>query len=235
MFNRISSRYDLLNDVLSLGFQRGWRSKAVGGLCAEVGGSVLDLACGTGDFVRAYCRAHRPERVVCADLSPGMLRRARRKLEGVAGDVGVEFVQCSAEALPFGDASFDVILIGYGVRNFVDLGVAMGECARVLKPGGCMVILELSYPQGRWYAPFYGFYLLHVLPFVGGLFSGSLGSYRYLSRSIGDFARSGLLPASLASADLVVERESGDALGAVRILYVRRGIKSESSALRRCG
>jgi len=173
MFSRIAPRYDALNHLLSFNADRRWRARAAG----RVNGShrrVLDLATGTGDLAAALARPGRT--VVGADFCLDMLAGARRK------DPGVRLSAGDALALPFPEATFDAVTIAFGVRNFADLPAGLAEIKRVLRRGGLLVVLEFSQPSGAAGAA-YRVYSDRVLPWIGGLLSGSPEAYRYLNRS----------------------------------------------------
>lgn len=220
MFNDIAPRYDTLNHLLSLGLDKRWRRAAVRRVAAIRPAAVLDLAAGTGDMTLALLKRYLPQRVCCADLSPEMLGRGKEKISRrLAKRFGkkrlaqriapptTEFVECTAEALPFADESFDVVMIGFGVRNFADIPQSMREIARILKPGGRLVVLEFSMPHRGFFALLYRLYLRLYLPLVGGVISGSFRAYRYLPSSMQQYAReSPLLPAIEASGLRLVEQ-----------------------------
>jgi demethylmenaquinone methyltransferase/2-methoxy-6-polyprenyl-1,4-benzoquinol methylase len=183
MFAGIARRYDLLNRIISGGRDQGWRRKTVK-MAALVGGeTVLDVCCGTGDLALMFARAkNKPARVIASDFTPEMLVIARAK----AAKSGVELPLCAADALrlPFRDASFDVVSVGYGVRNFQDIDAGLRELARVLKPGGRLAILEATPARGiigrcaNWY-------INRVIPWLGNLLTGSgAKAYSYLADSI---------------------------------------------------
>lgn len=171
MFDVIAPRYELVNHLLTLGMDKRWRRRAIGDLRVPAGSLVLDVATGTGDFLR---EAHaQGMRAIGADLSLGMLEAARGE---------VVTVQADASALPFATASVDAVSCGYALRNFTDLRGALGEVARVVRPGGRLVILEVSEPsRGVWRAGFRAWFR-HVVPFVGSLLSDR-AAYRYLPES----------------------------------------------------
>lgn len=186
MFDGISSRYDALNHLMSLGTDRGWRRKAVHCLVREGRPlEVLDLACGTGDLSIALAR-RLPEgsRITGLDLSEGMLAVMREKVAAAGLEDKVSASQGDGTALPFPDASFDAVTIAFGIRNFSDRPLGLREMLRVLRPGGTLVILELSEPENRLLRGLYRFYILRVLPLVGGLVSGKKAAYSYLPASV---------------------------------------------------
>jgi demethylmenaquinone methyltransferase/2-methoxy-6-polyprenyl-1,4-benzoquinol methylase len=181
MFADIAARYDLLNDVLSFGLDRRWRAFAVS-KCHR-GGLVLDLATGTGDMARDIVRRCRPEKVVGLDFSPEMLAGARRKLAKHPFEP-IELVLGDALNLPFPDATFDSVTIGYALRNVTSLERLFAEMARVLKAGGRAISLELTRPDSPLVRRLYYLHLCHIAPFVGGIISGNRAAYKYLPDSI---------------------------------------------------
>jgi demethylmenaquinone methyltransferase / 2-methoxy-6-polyprenyl-1,4-benzoquinol methylase len=214
MFDAVAGRYDLLNDILSLGQCRYWRSVVARLVAAREGSAVLDIASGTGTSAQAFTAAG--ARCVACDFSQGMLRvgasRATPQRRPAPGVIG--FVAGDALVLPFADATFDVVTISFGLRNVADPGVALTEMLRVTKPDGRLVICEFSHL--RWHAldAAYQRYLASVLPAVAGRLSPNPGAYAYLAESIRDW------PAQADLAALI--REAG--WSAVRWHDLSRGI-----------
>lgn len=202
MFDGIARQYDALNHILSLGLDYRWRRAAIRQMVAIRPQSVLDLAAGTGDMSLTLLKRYKPTRLCCADLSPEMLARGKRKLARRHYDSFTQFVECSAEALPFPEAEFQAVMIGFGVRNFADIPQAMREVARVLTEHGRLVVLEFSMPKRGIFALLYRFYLRILLPLLGGLISGSFKAYRYLPSSMERYARESPLPAAIKAAGL---------------------------------
>ena len=200
LFDEIASTYDLLNRLLSLGLDRGWRRQAVRALTPFQPRRILDLACGSGDLAVAAL-ALDPESITAADTSPRMLEIAAAKIAGNRKGRRVTLVLAAAEALPFADGSFDAVIVGFGVRNFSDLSRGLAEIYRVLGPGGVAVILEFSRPRHNLLARLHGFYLRCVLSRVGGLVSGNRAAYAYLARSILAFPHEDEFTALLAAAN----------------------------------
>jgi len=189
-FDAIAPRYDLANRILSLGVDLHWRRLAVRqlrGLPAEA--VVLDLACGTGDMTRELFRQRRAARVVGADLSSAMLRLAIDKLprRGTASPGRIDLVNAPAEALPFRDATFDGVVIAFGIRNVPDYRAGLREMRRVLRVGGRACILEFSTPPSRLLWRAYNYYFYNVLPRIGGLLTRRQQAYRYLTTSVTEF------------------------------------------------
>lgn len=182
MFDAIAQRYDLLNRLISFGVDQRWRARTV----RAVGDAprVLDLATGTADLAIALAEANPEACVVGVDPSSRMLEVGRQKLGPLADRV--ELVEGDAQALPFDDASFDATTIAFGIRNVPDRDRGLAEMARVTRPGGRVVVLELSDPQGGLVAPFARFHVHTVVPTLGAWLSGAR-EYRYLARSIAAF------------------------------------------------
>lgn len=187
LFDNIAADYDKLNHILSLNIDKGWRRKAVKQVVDTNSPlQILDVACGTGDFILEIAKkAHPQSQIMGIDLSEGMLSIGREKLQ----KAGVKAVlqQGDCEALPYQAGTFDRISVGFGVRNFEHLDLGLQEMYRVLKPNGKLVILELSIPTNSLLQWCYKLYFLKILPFIGGLVSGNKGAYAYLPQSVLDF------------------------------------------------
>ncbi|GAA4972101.1 demethylmenaquinone methyltransferase [Kineococcus glutinatus] len=176
MFDDVAERYDLTNDLLSLGQDRRWRRAVVRALDARPGERVLDLAAGTGTSTEPFADAG--VLAVPCDFSPGMLRVGKRRrpdLPFTAGD---------ATRLPFADGAFDAVTISFGLRNVVDPDAALREMARVTRPGGRLLVAEFSTPTWRPFATVYGGYLVRALPAVARRVSSNPDAYDYLAESI---------------------------------------------------
>lgn len=179
MFASISTRYDRANQVLSAGVHHRWRRQAVRWSGAGAGDAVLDCATGTGDLAIAFRKAG--ARVVATDFVPEMLAIARTK------SPEIEFRLADVTALPYDDASFDVASIAFGIRNVADPAKGIAEMARVVRPGGRVIVLELGSPRNRVFGALYDTYRRHALPRVGGALTGQRGAYEYLETSSADF------------------------------------------------
>ncbi|PKN53975.1 MAG: bifunctional demethylmenaquinone methyltransferase/2-methoxy-6-polyprenyl-1,4-benzoquinol methylase UbiE [Deltaproteobacteria bacterium HGW-Deltaproteobacteria-14] len=187
MFDRIAARYDRLNGLMSMGFHRLWRRRLVAALGPlGEGDRVLDLASGTADVAVAVARAHPEVAVVGVDPSEGMLAVGRHKVAraGLEGRVRLEVGD--AQALALGDDSVAASCIAFGIRNVPDRLAGLREMARVTRPGGPVVVLELSWPRGGVMSPLARMHVRHVLPRLGAWLSGER-EYRYLADSVAAF------------------------------------------------
>ncbi len=182
MFDSIAHRYDFLNHALSLNIDKRWRRQMIELCDVKPGEHVLDVATGTGDAAIEFGHRTRAARIVGLDPSTGMLEVARTKI----ADKRIELIEGNALALPFPDHSFDVVTIAFGLRNLPDYQRGMNEMARVLRPGGRLVVLEFLPPRGAARLVFRS-YIATVLPVLGRAVSGSPEAYRYLASSIGQF------------------------------------------------
>jgi demethylmenaquinone methyltransferase/2-methoxy-6-polyprenyl-1,4-benzoquinol methylase len=182
VFHSVAARYDLMNDLMSGGLHRLWKQFTVARSGVRPGQRVLDVAAGTGDLARLFVqRVGASGQVVLTDINASMLWRGRDRL--VDAGIVIPSVQCDAERLPFAGQYFDCACIGFGLRNVTRKQTALQEMARVLRPGGCVLVLEFSHV---WVPlqPLYDAYSFRVLPALGRLVAGDEGSYRYLAESI---------------------------------------------------
>jgi demethylmenaquinone methyltransferase/2-methoxy-6-polyprenyl-1,4-benzoquinol methylase len=182
MFGSIAPRYDLLNRLLSLNIDQGWRKRTVAVLrpiLDRPDARVLDLCCGTGDLTLALARDSRAQ-VWGSDFCHPMLVRAGE--QGVA-----RLFEGDALRLPVADATFDLVTAAFGFRNFANYHQGLAELRRILRPGGTLAILEFSTPPNAVVRAGYAFYSSHVLPAIGGLLSGSRSAYAYLPESVRKF------------------------------------------------
>jgi demethylmenaquinone methyltransferase/2-methoxy-6-polyprenyl-1,4-benzoquinol methylase len=185
MFSSIATRYDVTNEVLSFGIHRLWRRTAVRLSQAKEGDRVLDCATGTGDLALAFKRkVGAAGQVVGTDFCPEMLQSAPPK--ALKAGLVVDFQVADAMALPFADASFEVSSIAFGIRNVDDPVKCLKELARVVKPGGRVVVLEFGQPEGLFGALF-RFYAKVIMPAIGGLITGNRAAYEYLPRTAAAF------------------------------------------------
>jgi demethylmenaquinone methyltransferase/2-methoxy-6-polyprenyl-1,4-benzoquinol methylase len=182
MFSSIASRYDRANTVLSGGIHHLWRRRCVAMSGVRRGDRVLDCATGTGDLAIAFKNAVGAEgRVVGTDFTPEMIELARAK------STDVDFEVADVTSLPFDDHSFDVASISFGIRNVADPRRALAEMARVVVPGGRVMVLEFGQPQNRAVAALYDRYRRHILPLLGGAVTGERQAYEYLETSAAKF------------------------------------------------
>ncbi|WP_332813531.1 bifunctional demethylmenaquinone methyltransferase/2-methoxy-6-polyprenyl-1,4-benzoquinol methylase UbiE [Ramlibacter sp.] len=182
VFDSVAHRYDLMNDLMSFGLHRAWKAYTMLVANVQPGQQVLDIAGGTGDLARAFARKVGPGgRVVHTDINEAMLRTGRDRLldEGVV----LPTLVCDAEKLPFADGRFDLVSVAFGLRNMTRKDAALAEMARVLKPGGKLLVLEFS-QVAQPLARAYDWYSFQVLPRLGQLVAGDSASYRYLAESI---------------------------------------------------
>jgi demethylmenaquinone methyltransferase/2-methoxy-6-polyprenyl-1,4-benzoquinol methylase len=182
VFDSVAERYDVMNDLMSLGLHRAWKAFAVSVARPRPGERVLDVAAGSGDLAVALSRKTQPGgEVWITDINRRMLERGRDRLldEGIAAPA----VQCDAERLPFPPAYFDCVTVGFGLRNMTRKDAALAEMTRVLKPGGRLMVLEFS----KVWKPLeraYDVYSFKVLPWLGDKAAGDADAYRYLADSI---------------------------------------------------
>jgi demethylmenaquinone methyltransferase/2-methoxy-6-polyprenyl-1,4-benzoquinol methylase len=206
MFDRIAPRYDLLNRLLTFGMDVGWRRRTVASLGVTRGSTVLDIACGTGDLCRELER--QGYTAVGVDRSAGMLAAAR---------TGAPLVRGDGLCLPAGAASVDGIVCGFALRNFLSLGPFFGECARVLRPGGRVALLEVAEPANPVLRRGHGIYFGKVVPLVGGLVSDG-AAYRYLPKSVAYLPPEEEILAMLAAAGFPDARRTSLSVGIVQLL-----------------
>lgn len=185
VFHSVAARYDLMNDLMSVGIHRIWKRFTIELSGVRQGDSVLDIAGGTGDLAAKFARIVGKEgRVVLADINESMLQVGRDKLLDTGQLGNIEFVQADAQYLPFPDNSFDCITIAFGLRNVTDKDKALRSMLRVLKPGGRLLVLEFSKPQNELLSRAYDAYSFRMLPFMGKLVANDSESYKYLAESI---------------------------------------------------
>ncbi len=190
MFNHIAKKYDFLNRLLSLGNDRCWRRKTVKHIIRLLDGRkpvlMLDLATGTGELAKDLLSLNPDATVYGVDIAEDMIKLARQKF----GDVkGLVLETGDGEHLRFEDNYFDVVTIGFGIRNYNDIDKGLAEAYRVLKPGGVFAVLELSVPRNPLYRLFYEMHSSIFIPLVGLIFAGDLKAYSYLHNSIKEFVK----------------------------------------------
>ena len=182
VFDSVASRYDVMNDLMSMGMHRAWKAYTVAVANLKAGDKVLDIAGGTGDLSRAFARkVGETGMVVHTDINEAMLRQGRNRLldEGLVLPTNL----CDAEKLPYKDGSFDLVSVAFGLRNMTHKDQALAEMCRVLRPGGRLLVLEFSKVAAPLQKP-YDWYSFKILPRIGQLVAGDAESYRYLAESI---------------------------------------------------
>ena len=185
VFDSVAGNYDLMNDLMSGGLHRLWKRFALKRTALRPGDRALDVAGGTADLSAGMARQVGPTGLVChTDINREMLDRGRRRLVDAGLFANVSTLQADAERLPFADASFHCVMIGFGLRNCTDKPAALREMARVLKPGGRLLVLEFSRPAVKLIEPLYDLYSFRILPWLGEVVARDAGSYRYLAESI---------------------------------------------------
>jgi len=183
MFDAIADRYDLMNRVMTLGFDQSWRRLVVEKANPGAGGALLDLACGTGDIAALAAARHPGSRIVAADFSGNMLQEARRRFPAAA----ISWLACDANHLPFADGRFAAVTFGYLLRNVGDVAAVLAEVYRVLAPGGRVVCLDTTPPRRSPVALLVRWHFALVVPLLGKLLAGNQAAYSYLTGSTMDF------------------------------------------------
>ncbi len=185
VFHSVAEKYDIMNDIMSLGIHRIWKRFAIGCSGARRGQRIMDLAGGTGDLSSKFSNIVGEQGlVVLADINDSMLKAGREKLRdlGIVGNI--IYVQANAEELPFSDNYFDCVIIAFGLRNITKKDKALCEMYRVVKPGGRLLVLEFSKPRLTVLNKIYDVYSFYILPKIGALVLNDSDSYRYLAESI---------------------------------------------------
>lgn len=185
LFDRIAGTYDSFNHLLSLNIDRRWRRKAVSRLSKAE--KLLDVAIGTADLAIELMKQGKADSIDGIDLSEGMMKIGREKVERKKLGGKVSFMKASALDMPFDDASYDALTCSYGVRNFSNLDKGLQEFHRVLKPGGQLMILEFSYPENKLVRALYDFFFTNIMPLVGKAMSKDPSAYTYFKNSVKGF------------------------------------------------
>jgi demethylmenaquinone methyltransferase / 2-methoxy-6-polyprenyl-1,4-benzoquinol methylase len=187
MFDKIAFRYDFLNRFLSGGIDKRWRKKAILELSELKPKTILDVATGTGDMPIMLMKLLSPDKVIGIDISEGMLKMGKAKVERLNLKGKISLQAGDAENIHFSNSSFYAATVAFGVRNFQNLEKGLSEIYRILKPGGRLVILEFSKPGNGFFLPFYKIYLRLIAPGIGKIVSGNLDAYKYLNNSVNAF------------------------------------------------
>jgi demethylmenaquinone methyltransferase/2-methoxy-6-polyprenyl-1,4-benzoquinol methylase len=185
VFHSVAEKYDVMNDLMSLGVHRLWKKFAIDLLGVHRGQTVLDIAGGTGDLSAAISQKIGPTgKIILSDINSSMLSVGRDRMidKGIVGNI--DYALANAEILPFADNTFDRIIIGFGLRNVTDKDAALRSMFRVLKPGGRALVLEFSKPVLPGLKPIYDAYSFKILPWLGKTILNDADSYRYLAESI---------------------------------------------------
>ncbi|MEY2719126.1 MAG: hypothetical protein RLZZ273_492 [Bacteroidota bacterium] len=217
MFSDIAPRYDLTNSVLSLGIHHLWRKRTVKVSGAKPGSSVLDCATGTGDLALEFKRTVGPTgKVLGTDFNADMLSHAPAK--ATSKGLAVDFEVADAMHLPYADATFDVASISFGIRNVDDPKTALSEMARVVKPGGRIVVLEFGQPRGIMGLT-YRFYSKNIIPLIGGILTGNRKAYEYLPTTAAAFPCREQFTALMQSTGRLTDCTYEELTGGIAFLY----------------
>ena len=189
VFSSVASKYDVMNDVMSLGIHRAWKDAMMDWLAPIRGQALLDVAGGTGDISFRFLKRASGANATVLDLTESMLAEGRKRAENVGISGQLEWVVGDAMALPFEDDSFDVYTISFGIRNVTDPQKALSEAYRVLKPGGRIMVLEFSHIPNDLLQWFYDKYSFNVIPRLGQIIASDRNSYQYLVESIRKFPK----------------------------------------------
>jgi demethylmenaquinone methyltransferase/2-methoxy-6-polyprenyl-1,4-benzoquinol methylase len=218
MFARLAPRYDLMNRIMTLGYDQRWRRETIDHLFLNEHGRVLDLGTGTGELAFEIFRRTPRTRIVGVDITPEMIRLAHERDRHAA----VGWVIADVEQLPFAGAAFDAVVSGFVLRNVVDIDRALEEQNRILKPRGCIACLETTPPGRNIVSRVVGFYMRRIVPFLGRLFSGDGEAYRYLERSTQTFLPTHALSRRIRAANFAAVQFSHHIFGNVAIHWARK-------------
>lgn len=216
LFDDIAPTYDRLNHILSLNIDKSWRNKSVKQIVASNPKTVLDIACGTGDFSISLAQKG-VERVIGVDISEGMMKIGMEKVKALGLDDRISMHLDDSEALSLMDNSVDAVSVAFGVRNFEHLQQGLNEMNRVIRKGGTVNVLELSVPSNPLLLWCYKLYFLHILPFFGGLVSGNKNAYKYLPASVLNFPKPADFMSMLEKAGFQEVRQRSFTFGLCRL------------------
>jgi demethylmenaquinone methyltransferase / 2-methoxy-6-polyprenyl-1,4-benzoquinol methylase len=226
LFATIASRYDLINDLQSLGLHRRWKKRVAQLAAARAGDRALDLCCGTGDI--SFALAANGAEVTGLDFSEPMLEVARQRAQRNGKESGVRFLPGDAMQLEFSNASFDVVTVGYGLRNLADWKNGLREMVRVAKPGARLLVLEFGKPDNALWRSLYFGYLRLCVPVFGLLFCGSASSYGYILESLNHYPAQRAVEAKMREHGLVNVRIENFLGGAMSINYGEKAAGAKS-------
>ena len=184
MFDSISTKYDLLNTILSFNLDKKWRKKAILKLLENKPELVLDVATGTADMAIEMAKKSPTSNIIGIDISPKMIDIGKQKILSNKLSQKIQLKVADSLNLPFSDDTFDAVMVSFGIRNFENLDQGLSEILRVLKPTGKLIILEFSTPTNAWFKPFVLFYISIIAPFIAFIFSKNYKAYYYLNKSI---------------------------------------------------
>jgi demethylmenaquinone methyltransferase / 2-methoxy-6-polyprenyl-1,4-benzoquinol methylase len=230
LFSRIAPRYDLINDLQSFGLHRYWKRRVVRLACPQPGLRALDLCCGTGDLALALVR--RGAQVVGLDFSEQMLDAAQRRQSRVREQAPgapqhasscPRFVRGDAQHIPFSDNSFDIVTVGYGLRNLTNWETGLREMHRVANPGGRLVVLDFGKPDNALWRGLYFGYLKLFVPWLGRIFCGSAGAYAYILESLKHYPAQHAVAAQMRELGLANVSIASLLGGAMSINYGEKG------------
>ncbi len=220
-FDRIAAGYDLTNDAISLGMHRSWKARAVSILCAGGGNNYLDVCCGTGDLALRIIEhmGTRPgAQVTGLDFSPNMLEVAARRLaQSKQQDGELNWIRGDAQQLPFSDDTFDGVINSFGLRNLTDLQKGINEMARVVKPGGKVLNLDLGHSEIPLFSTVFRAFFRHVVPIIGSLLQQDRKAYTYLPESLTTYPKPAEISKMFEKAGLTDVKHVPLAMGSVAL------------------
>lgn len=222
MFDDIAPTYDRLNHILSLSIDRLWRRRVVRIVRRAAAKQILDMATGTGDLAIDMARHIDDATILGADLSPEMLEVARQKVARLGLTERISLTECDAEHINLPDESVDAVTVAFGVRNFENREACLRELARVIRPGGTLVVLEFSNPRNAFIGWLYRIYSHKILPAIGGAISHNRNAYQYLPESVDTFPSPEEFMAMLCNAGLTAPKARRQSFGIAQIYTAQK-------------